>query len=38
MPTKSKSKFNQDGYGVAGKFTPDTGVSAAKEKGTFKLG
>jgi hypothetical protein len=36
MPTKSKSKFNQGGYGVAGKFTPDTGVSAVKEKGNFK--
>ncbi len=36
MQTKSKSKFNQGGYGVAGKFTPDTGVSAAKEKGNFK--
>ena len=30
------SGFNQGGYGVAGKFTPDTGVSAAKEKGTYK--
>ena len=30
------SGFNQGGYGVAGKFTPDTGVSAAKEKGNFK--
>ena len=30
------SGLNQGGYGVAGKFTPDTGVSAAKEKGNFE--
>ena len=33
---QTQQAFNQGGYGVAGKFTPDTGVSAAKEKGTFE--
>ena len=33
---QTQQAFNQGGYGVAGKFTPDTGVSAAKEKGNFK--
>jgi LysM repeat protein len=33
---QTQQAFNQGGYGVAGKFTPDTGVSAAKEKGNFE--
>jgi len=33
---QTQQAFNQGGYGVAGKFTSDTGVSAAKEKGNFE--
>ena len=32
----TQQAFNQGGYGIAGKFTSDTGVSAAKEKGNFE--
>ena len=33
---QTQQAFNQGGYGIAGKFTSDTGVSAAKEKGNFE--
>ena len=33
---QTQQAFNQGGYGVAGKFSSNTGVSAAKAKGNFK--